>query len=139
MLVPGEVPVKSFINDDKEDLTDAIAPLLELAAMWKAQNFRNLGTSNTLNKLKEALKGAVSISDTLDELVSQPPPPDPNDQDPDPPQRKKTDFDEFMEQAESGFTSQPGITDITNPYGRPLDQRPKIREIGSNTSDKETE
>ncbi len=36
----------------------------------------------------------------------------------------------FTEEAEQGFITKDGITDNTNPYGRPLLQRPKIREIG---------
>ncbi|WGV25972.1 hypothetical protein [Halotia branconii] len=134
MLVSGEVSVKGFENDDKDDLNDALAPLLELAAMWKAANFKNLGTSNTLEKLRSALKGAVDISKAVDDLVKTPPPQDPNNPTP-PPAPKKSDWDTFLEQAEQGFIAQPGITDPTNPYSRPLDQRPKIREIGNDTSD----
>jgi len=132
MLVKGEVKVKGWENDDKDDLNDALAPLLELAAMWKAANFKNLGTSDPLAKLKEILRGAVSLSDEADKLVKNSgSPTDPSSQ------PKKNEWDSFIEEAEQGFIAQPGITDNTNPYGRPLAQRPKIREIGNDTSDVE--
>jgi hypothetical protein len=40
------------------------------------------------------------------------------------------DFSTFLTEAEQGFIGTPGITDTTNPFGRPQDQRPRIREIG---------
>ncbi|MBG1267743.1 hypothetical protein [Nostoc sp. WHI] len=135
MLVGGEVKVKGWENDDKEDLNDALAPLLELAAMWKAANFKNLGTNDTLTKLKGILTGAVDLTSAVDKLVNTPPAPDPNNPDAPQPEAKKSDWDVFVEEAEQGFIAQPGITDTTNPYARPLTQRPKIREIGNDTSD----
>lgn len=138
MLVSGEVKVKGWENDDKEDLNDALAPLLEFAAMWKAANFKNLGTSDTLGKLKSILTGAVDLTSAVDKLVKTPPPPDPNNPDAPMPEAKKNDWDSFVEEAEQGFIAQPGITDTTHPYARPLEQRPKIREIGNDTSDEPT-
>lgn len=133
MLKSGEVSVKGFDNDDKDDLNDALAPLLEMAAMYRAANFKNLGTNDTLGKLKSILKGAAELSGAVDSLVNTPPPQDPEN--PNPPEPKKSDWDSFLEETEQGFISQPGITDTTNPYGRPLAQRPRIREIGNDTSD----
>lgn len=40
------------------------------------------------------------------------------------------DFDAFINTTEAGYTNKPGIKDSNNPYGRPYDQRPWIREIG---------
>jgi hypothetical protein len=137
MLASGEVKVKGWENDDKEDLNDALAPLLELAAMWKAANFKNLGTDTPLTKLKESLRGAVDISKAVDKLVNTPSDADPNNPDAPTPERKKNEWDSFIEEAEQGFIAQPGITNTTDPYSRPLAQRPKIREIGNDTSDTE--
>lgn len=131
MLKSGEVSVKGFENDDQEDLNDHLAPLLEMAAMYRAANFKNLGTNTTYTNLKNALKGAAKLSKEIDGLVN--PPQDPNN--PTSSQPKKSDWDTFLESAEQGFIAQPGITDSTNPYSRPLDQRPKIREIGNDTSE----
>ncbi|QMS87310.1 hypothetical protein HUN01_06825 [Nostoc edaphicum CCNP1411] len=132
MLKSGQVKVKGWENDDKEDLNDALAPILELAAMWKAANFKNLGTGDTLNKLKEFLSGAIDLSKSVDGLVKDNPPVSP-----DPSKPIKNEWDSFIEEAEQGFIAQPGITNTTDPYSRPLAQRPKIREIGNDTSDVE--
>ncbi|MBD2303771.1 hypothetical protein [Nostoc sp. FACHB-190] len=135
MLKPGEQKVKGWENDDKNDLNDLIAPILEMAAMYRAANFRNIGTSSPLEKIKDVLKGAVKLSDAVDTFVKTPPPPDPNNPDAPPPPPKKSDWDEFVESAETGFISKPGITDNLHPYDRPLEQRPKIREFGTDTSE----
>jgi hypothetical protein len=48
---------------------------------------------------------------------------------------KENKFDGFIESAESGFIAKAGITDNVNPYGRPYDERPKIKEIGNTTGE----
>jgi predicted nuclease with TOPRIM domain len=40
------------------------------------------------------------------------------------------DWDGFLNEVEKGFTDQSGITDTEHPYGRPYDQRPRIKKIG---------
>lgn len=133
MLKTSEVKVKSFDNDDKNDLNDVLMPLLEMAAMYRAQNFRNVGASDPLGKLSAILRGTADISTILENvsklqaLSTDPEAP--------PPEPRKTDWETFVDQAETGFIAQPGITDNLNPYGRPLEQRPRIREIGADTSE----
>lgn len=50
--------------------------------------------------------------------------------------KKKEDdeLDQFIEKVEEGFTKETGIIDSNNPYGRPRDQRPRIRKIGNPNS-----
>lgn len=136
ILVAGNRKVKGFENDDKEDLNDLLAPLLEMAAMWKAQNQRNLGGADPLTALKKIFNDSLNLDKGLEDLTKTAPPPDPNNPQ-NPQEPRKSDFDAFCEDAEMGFINQPGITDPVKPYGRPLDQRPKIREIGNDTSDTE--
>lgn len=38
-------------------------------------------------------------------------------------------FDKFLEEVENGFSTTPGITDPNEPYGRPFEQRPRIRDL----------
>jgi hypothetical protein len=45
------------------------------------------------------------------------------------------DFSKFLQDVEAGFVGSSGITDSQNPYGRPFDQRPQIREIGREAED----
>lgn len=137
MLQPQNVAVKGWENDDKDDFFDAIAPLLELAAMWKAQNFRNTGANSPVEKLTELLKGANNIGSLMNEFSKNPPQPKNEDGTSPPPLNRANSWDEFVNNAETGFINKPGITDTTNPYSRPFDQRPRIKEIGDDTSDTE--
>jgi hypothetical protein len=139
VLKESEVSVKGWENDDSEDLNTHLAPLLELAAMWKAQNFRNLGASDTLTKLKFLLTQGSLVAKNIDTVVKDNKP-EPNPTPTDPTKKsEKPDWDTFLEEAEQGFIAKPGITDSTNPYSRPLARRPKIREIGEDTSDSNSE
>lgn len=140
ILKEKTMKVVGYENTDKENFNSILVPLLELAAMWKAQNFRNLGANNPLAKLTEILGQNQNLGNALsnikevleNETSMQFPPPDPTK----PPSTEA--FDEFVEQAEVGFIAQPGITDTTKPYGRKYERRPKIREIGTDTSDTES-
>jgi hypothetical protein len=136
ILQEGEVKVKGFENNDPSDLNDQLLPLLELAAQWKAQNFRTLGAKSPGEVLTTILENANNFTTVLDEAIkavqNQPTPSNPDE----PPQpSEKNDFDAFVTETEWGFISQPGITENTKPYGRDMKQRPKIREIGVDTSD----
>lgn len=42
-------------------------------------------------------------------------------------------FERFINDVEIGFGNQPGINDPNNPYGRPYDQRPRIRDLTNYT------
>jgi hypothetical protein len=120
VLKETNLKYRGWENDDKEDLNDHLAPLLELAAMWKAANFRHVPPGS--GALKELLKrGAGELAKNMDKSN-----PDPN---------KGNSWDSFLEEVEQGFISQPGITDVTHPYGKDFKRRPKIREIGTDTSD----
>jgi hypothetical protein len=44
------------------------------------------------------------------------------------------EFEDFLTKVEDGFTTEPGITDPNNPYGRKRDQRPRIRKIGADNN-----
>ncbi len=44
-------------------------------------------------------------------------------------EKEGKDFDKFVEDAELGFTNTPGITNTTEPYGRDMSQRPKIKDL----------
>ncbi|MBW4480351.1 MAG: hypothetical protein KME54_26815 [Tolypothrix brevis GSE-NOS-MK-07-07A] len=137
MLQEGEISVKGWENEDKDDFNDLIAPLLELAAMWKVANYRKTGAGDPKEKLKQFLKNAGKLSDDIDagmhlEKVKAYNAKEKKDKNP---KDLEDDWDKFTEETEMGFISQPGILDKTNPYGRPLEERPKIRDISSDTSE----
>lgn len=123
LLQESEIEIKGFDNDDKDDIKDLLIPLMDMAAMFRTQNYRNLG-KDALGALKLLLNQNIQTSDILnDETIKR-------EVDPD---KQENRFDNFIENAETGFINKPGITDNTNPYGRPYEERPKIREIGDST------
>ncbi len=124
LLQESEFEIKGFENDDKDDIKDLLIPLMDMAAMFRAQNFRNLG-KDTLGALRELLNRNTQTGDLLNNEGIKKPDIDP--------EKQENRFDSFIENAETGFINKAGITDNTNPYGRPYEERPKIREIGDTT------
>ncbi|MBD2571347.1 hypothetical protein [Anabaena lutea] len=125
MFTPGEeqldkilketkIKLRSWAYDDKDDLNDVLAPLMEFSAMWKAQNFRNLGTSSPALKLKDIFSTGLGLAKKLSDI------------NPD-----EDDFDAFTEQVENGFIAQAGVTDPLNPYGKDFTRRPRVKEVGT--------
>jgi hypothetical protein len=137
MLVEGEMSVKGWENEDKDDFNDLIAPLLELAAMWKVANYRKTGAGDPKESIKKFLKNAGKLSGDIDAgiLLEKAKAYNAKDDKDKNPKDLEDDWDKFTEEAEKGFISQPGITDKENPYGRPLEERPRIRDISSDTSE----
>ncbi|QKQ76454.1 hypothetical protein [Nostoc sp. TCL240-02] len=111
-LKEKNIKIVTYENTDKNDLQDDLKILKTMAARWNAQNWRSL-TGDIVEDLKQKLLGnpdAISANHKENEQGS---------------------FNDFTEQAERGFIEVSGITDTINPWGRPYDQRPKIREIGT--------
>ncbi|PAX58360.1 hypothetical protein [Brunnivagina elsteri] len=124
LLQESEIEIKGFENDDKDDIKDLLIPLMDMAAMYRTQNFRNLG-KDTLGALRELLNRNSQTGEVLNNDKIKKPDIDPN--------KQENRFDSFIENAETGFINKAGITDNANPYGRPYEERPKIREIGDST------
>jgi hypothetical protein len=133
-LKESEIDVKGFENDDNEDIRSILIPLLEMAAQYRAQNYRHVGTKNPYADLKTILERGVDVLSLLDKDVPNYPKAPGNMTEEDF-ERQENKFDTFIENAETGFINKPGITDDTNPYGRPYDERPRIREIGNTTGE----
>ncbi|MBW4667201.1 MAG: hypothetical protein KME60_07100 [Cyanomargarita calcarea GSE-NOS-MK-12-04C] len=132
MLKEGTFDIKGFEIDDKNDLNDLFAPVLEMAAMYRAANFRNLGASNPGAVLKTILTGYINFNSDTEEAIGKPKQQRDKDEGVGKPEEN---WDDFLRSAEQGFIQEPGIKNNTEPYDRPFDQRPKIREIGNDTSD----
>jgi hypothetical protein len=122
-LKEGKIKIISTEYDDKQDLSDYLEPLLSMAAMYRVQNFRKLPENDAEAALRAILNRGKSMVDRAEADLKG--------------KDSENNFDKFVEDAESGFISQPGIYDNTNPYGRPYDERPRIKEIG-NTKGEET-
>lgn len=126
LLKESHQKVKGWENADKDDLSEALQPLLEMASRWNAQNYRNVGTDNTIARLKEILAAGGDLAEIiLSETGISPPEPAAEGEAP-----SSSEFEQFLEKVENGFTITPGISDTQNPYGRDRERRPRIKEIG---------
>lgn len=122
LLTETEIDVAVTEYNDKIDLRGNLNDLLQAAAIIRAVHWRKLDPNNDMkDQIVNLIKGFASVSDIVGNKKK--------DAD------GKSDFDRFMEDAETGFTNQPGITDTEHPYGRNYSERPKIREIGTDTSE----
>lgn len=133
ILFHTTLDTKTWENDDKQDLNDLFAPLLELAAMWKAQNFRKVGTADTSTVLRNILRSGPSLVNAIDNFKNNPPAPPNQDPNTPPPAKPINEWDQTLEEIEQGFINKSGISDTLHPYGRELERRPRIREIGTDT------
>jgi hypothetical protein len=105
-LVNTTVDLEVDELDEKSNLQIQINTLLDAAAIIRAKFFKKVGIDSAKEDFINHIKNAASLL---------------NDDD--------ADLEEFLQDIENGFTGYQGITNNTNPYGRPYAQRPKIKEI----------
>ncbi|MBD1925755.1 hypothetical protein H6F74_05590 [Trichocoleus sp. FACHB-90] len=107
---------------EQRDMKDVFMPLLDSASIIKSVFFRKFDQKGDIKaQLIDMVKGHAATNDKLNG----------NEKDAD----GKDNFDRFIDDAEIGFTTEPGITNSTEPYGKDYSRRPRIREIGKDTSD----
>lgn len=99
-------------SDDKNTLEIHMATLIEAARITKAVNWRKVNI-NDLKNWKDFIKSAVDFATGEAEA-------------------EETDLDDLLKDIEEGFINAPGMTNKTEPYGRPYNQRPKIRNLKPN-------
>lgn len=114
--------------DDRDNLQKMLAPLLLMSARWTAQNVRTFRGDNIVDQIKDILKIAGELPKDFDKVVKQEQGKDENGN---PKPAKQDDFDVFIEDVETGFNRLAGVQDITKPYGRPYENRPRIRKLGA--------
>lgn len=125
LLQESVIDVKSWENIDSQDLADYFAPLLELAARWNAANWRKTPANVSPKQILDMLKSGLEITEKITEGKLKP-----ENQNDDSEDNNKESWENFLEQAETGFITQSGISDTQKPYGREYDRRPRIRELG---------
>jgi hypothetical protein len=112
-------PTTGHIYKNKDTFKDNLHDLLHGAAIIRAAFWRKLDQNGDIKEqIKENIRQRVNINEEISK-------------------DKGDDFDRYLEDVELGWTNQVGISDSMNPYGRPYSRRPKIREIGQDTSDVE--
>ncbi|QHV00001.1 hypothetical protein BWK47_07590 [Synechocystis sp. CACIAM 05] len=129
LLKPTEVPTGMPQFSDKLTFEAKFELIKEIHAIVKAALTEGIGKTDgqMLSRIRAFAK----------EMGITPKAPDKDgDGTPDQP-REKDDFDRFLEDVEYGFIGQGAwATDgITKPYGRELGQRPRIKRLGSQTTD----
>lgn len=110
-----EIEVTNF--DDKQTFRENLADLLNAAAIIRAVFWRKIDKDKDIAaQLVEKIKKLKDVDDALAK----------NTKDDD-------DLDKFIADVEDGFRSYTNITDPLNPYGKPYEERPKIKKIGDDT------
>lgn len=121
VYTPGETSPDKFLKestakvtywdvDDKTGLQTYLNAFIEAANLIKASLFQGVVDGTDLSyRTKKAAKELKVTSE---------------------------DLDSFIESVEQGFPDLPG-SDVANPYGRPYDERPKIRKLGGNQDESE--
>lgn len=92
-------------NDDRNTLQNHISTLEQAAAIIRAAFFE---------RIAEGSDGAEDIKAKIREAVGG----------------VGSDFDTFLDRVESGYLDEAGTQEIT-PYGRPFNERPRIRKISA--------
>ncbi|ESA38108.1 collagen-like protein 5 [Leptolyngbya sp. Heron Island J] len=105
LLNPGHVPMEAVENVDNMDLQSCLRELCASAAIIRAVFFRNTGTNDIEQALRERLDQARNVNETAG----------------------GSDFDEYLRQVEQGFG-------LSNPYGRDQTQGPQLRDRSDNTT-----
>lgn len=102
--------------DEKTDFQAVLMKLMEAASIIKARYFRKIDINgNATEQILNVLKQSQSLGKKVNDNESDP--------------QGNNSFDQFRNQVEEGFINEPGVTNSTNPYGKPYNERPKIRDV----------
>lgn len=117
MLKETEIEVDIEECTEKQSFEQKLDQLLFSAAIIQTALYEKVNPNN-LSKWGDFVKEYKDLVDAFSD------------------DKKKEDdeLDQFIEKVEEGFTKETGIIDSNNPYGRPRDQRPRIRKIGNPNS-----
>ncbi len=107
-LEEKEIDVEIEELKEKVSYQTSLSQLLEAAAIIKARFFKSVPGGAGL---KEYLVNAIKAYGNATE-------------------EEQSNFDEFLDRLEKGFIDESGISDSINPYGRPFEDRPRVRELG---------
>lgn len=101
---------KSYELTDKRDLNDYLMEILQGMAIIKGALYKKFDTDDIKNDIKKYLENLKAQETEAD----------------------SENWREWLQQVELGFT-QYGITNKENPYNRPQQERPQIRDVGEVT------
>jgi hypothetical protein len=129
LLKESEGHIKGTDYTEKETLRDVYLDLLQAAAIIRAVYWQRIDTkTDTKSQLLNILKGSVNLAASIAKPQNQ------NENGEEKTFDPEKNFEDFIDSVENGFRDVTGITDIENPYGKPPNRRPRIRQIGDNIS-----
>lgn len=112
ILKECQIPVSVAEYDEKLSLQADLMRFREAAAILKANNFVKLDPNQDIKT--QIMERLLNLNGLMKDTTSEKP---------------DDNFDEFLNAVEQGFTNTPGVGDPTKPYGRPYEDRPRIRRI----------
>ncbi|MGG6241855.1 hypothetical protein ACQ4N7_24795 [Nodosilinea sp. AN01ver1] len=117
LLNESVAKVKGFQNTDNTDIKAILAELLQAAAIIRAVYWRRVDPKGDLKtQLRQNVRGQ---GDFLDQAAAG--------------DGNKSDWEAYLKQVEEGFKA---FTGEVNPYGRPPEEGPKIKDRSPGTEDK---
>jgi hypothetical protein len=129
LLEESEGHIKGTDYVEKETLRDVYLDLLQAAAIIRAVHWQQIDTkTDRKSQLLSILKGSVDLATSITK------PKTPNGDGSEKTFDPDKDFEDFIDSVEDGFRNTTGISDVQNPYGKPPNRRPRIRQIGDNIS-----
>jgi hypothetical protein len=127
LLKESEGHIKGTDYIEKETFRDICLDLLQAAAITRAVHWQRISTKiDTKSQLLSILKGSVDLAASITKPS--------NGEGGEKPFDPENNFEDFIDNVEDGFRNTTGISDIQNPYGKPPNRRPRIRQIGDNIS-----
>jgi hypothetical protein len=127
LLKESEGHIKGTDYIEKETFRDICLDLLQAAAITRAVHWQRISTkTDTKSQLLSILKGSVDLAASITKPL--------NGEGGEKPFDPENNFEDFIDNVEDGFRNTTGISDIQNPYGKPPNRRPRIRQIGDNIS-----
>jgi hypothetical protein len=128
LLIESEGHIKGTDYTEKETLRDVFLDLLQAAAITRAVHWQRINTkTDTKSQLLNILKESANLATSLAKPQSQ-------HGDGEKTFDPENNFEDFLDSVENGFRDTTGVTDIQNPYGKPPNRRPRVRQVGDNIS-----
>lgn len=125
VLQVNEVKVKGIKFFDSHTFQDHLIKLLEAAAITTAVNrvsYNRKGSPE--QQIMSYLRDKLLMADILT-----------GKKNPNGSEKETEDFDVWADQAERGFADVPGVVNTTEPYGKPFEERPRIRKLGDTSKE----
>lgn len=110
-----------YLKDKKNTYKNDIAKLIEAAAIIKAVHFRKLGSNDpatAVSNMMDIIKKMSGTNDKVDAALAK---------------KDVEQLDKAIADFESGYIQYTGIDNVTQPYGEPFNNRPRVIRLNNQT------